>query len=56
MTTHKEILIKKAKEDLGSAYAVEIRYDEFVEITKEEVAKIVFQTEKALKFVAGKLN
>lgn len=36
-------------------FAVEIRYDEFVAVSREEIAEIVSQTEKALTFVFSKI-
>jgi hypothetical protein len=36
-------------------YAVEIRYGELVELSKEEVVELVLQTEGALNFILGKI-
>jgi len=36
-------------------YAIEIRYDEFIELPKDEVLEILKQTETALNFILGKL-
>jgi hypothetical protein len=66
---HREILIEKAREDLGkdnsfeqinfvtelTPYAVEIRYDEFTPIIKDDLAKLVSQTEEALNFILMKI-
>lgn len=36
-------------------YAVEIRYDEFIEMPSSEVSELLSQTEKALNFIFSKL-
>lgn len=37
-------------------YAIEIRYDELVEIPRDEIEKIINQTETSLKFILSKVN
>ncbi|MFH1386604.1 MAG: HEPN domain-containing protein [bacterium] len=36
-------------------FAVDIRYDEFIEIKKEEILEFIKQTETALSFILGKI-
>ena len=39
-----------------TSYAVDIRYDEFVELPKEEISEILKQTENALEFILKKIG
>jgi len=39
-----------------TAYAVEMRYDEIIELPTGEVAEIVKQTEKAFNFILSKIS
>jgi HEPN domain-containing protein len=39
-----------------SPYAVDVRYDEFIELSSSEVEEMVLQTESALNFILQKLE
>lgn len=39
-----------------TAYAVEIRYDELVDISREKISEMILQTKEALRFILDKIK